>query len=170
MSVIAVLTQEHRLFDRLALRLRPAPELDERQARAQIEQALLVLIPALGSHDETEHAVFDRPEEEWPADARTVAALVQAQHESLSALRAEISAVLAQPETPVSRLLTLAAALGEKLRWHLQTEEMMLWPLLSRLPGRSLDRSIERQAERNLRALTSAVARLDAEERSHGAL
>jgi hypothetical protein len=170
MNIIAELSREHRLFERLTARLHPHPELEDDQARARIVEALLVLLPALDRHDRLEETVFSRPEAHWPKDAELVHRLAEAQHDSLRALRSEIAAVLAsQLETRFSRLAALADLFAEKLKWHLQTEELLLWPLYAKLSPRSIDHSAARQAAENAAVLKRAVERLAPGARFEGA-
>ncbi len=158
MSVLAALAREHRLFERLIARLRPADDVEPGEARVQLEEALALLLPALDRHDRLEDLVYGRPEASWPKDEELAHRLVEAQHASIHALRAEVSAVL-ETDCPLARLAALAGLLAEKLKWHLQTEEMLLWPLQARRHGRSIDGSLERQARRDVEELERAVSR-----------
>lgn len=162
MTLFETLGREHGVFRRLIARLRAAREDEPIPGRTAVVQTLLVLLPALKRHDELEDALFRRVDAALDNDEELARRLVEAQHASLRSLRSEIETALAeQRASPFARLAGLAETLGEKLSWHLQTEEMLLWPLYARGDSRSIEASLQRRAQESLRHVQYAVARLE---------
>jgi hypothetical protein len=162
MSVLATLAREHRLFETLIARLRFCAERDGPGARARVSDLLQVLLPALERHDAVETLVFGEPGQAWERDERSAHELVEAQHDALRGLRAEVQTLLREKtDAPFSRLALLVDALCGKLEWHLKTEELLVWPLYLKRTGRSVAHSLEREAEKGVAALEASVARLN---------
>lgn len=161
MSVLNCLSREHRLFEMLTARLRFCAERDGPGARARIEDLLQVLLPALEQHDAIETLIFTLPQS-WERDERSAHELVEAQHDALRGLRAEIQTLLRdRSDAPFSQLALLVDALCGKLDWHFKTEELLLWPLHLKRSGRSVGRSLDREAQKGVEELEAAVARLN---------
>jgi hypothetical protein len=160
MSVVAALAEEHRLFERLILRLRQACELPPAQCHLILRQTLQVLLPALLSHDAVEELVF-RPAHAKDHDQRRALAIVDAQHANLRQLRLEMEELLdGEPRESLPRLRKLVGALAEQLEWHLRTEEMLLWPSCAKQASRSIAAALERKARRGVTELARAIDRL----------
>jgi hypothetical protein len=160
MSIIAILAREHRLFERLVQQLEDGADLPQPLARARVAEALLVLLPALERHDRIEDLVFGDEAGGSDQDSRRAHDIVDAQHQALRALREEIEVLLRdEADSVFNRLRGLILLLTAKLQWHFKTEEMLLWPRQAAL-GRSVGRSLEREAAKSVAELEAAVASL----------
>lgn len=159
MKVLELLSREHaafrRLLDRLETDLRhPAP-----RARAEMSEALQVLLPALDRHEEIEELVFERPASEDSADAETLAEVAE-QHRAIDALRGEILYALElADDCPFERLHALTGFLSRNLREHLVTEEIKLWPRCQEALRRTFERDLSAHLDRRIRALEREVER-----------
>ncbi len=150
MSLLATLTQEHRLFARLLGRLERSLQFDEDTARSEVRNTLLVLLPALDRHERLEDLLFgDQGAPALKADKRLLAQ-VELQHAGIQVLRDQLVDLLrGSTAEPVARLKVLVTDLCARLRAHFLTEETRLWPAYGE-GGRALGRSLEREARRRV--------------------
>lgn len=159
MTSLAALAREHRLFERLLDRLHAMGELEPELARPLIRRTLATLLGALERHDALEDRLAGDCRNGSPAEEVWARELVDAQHGGLRELRREIAHVLAHEDhSTLPRLKTLTELLADKLRWHFETEEMLLWPLLVKRRSRSIGASLGRDAADNARLLEKELA------------
>ena len=161
MSVLETLAREHALFRKLLHRLEQAIDLNETSARRQIQNTLLVLFPALETHEEIENLVFDPFLMKLHHGRKEFLRKVGRQHTLLHSLKKDVLRALAgSPKDDFDFLKTLVLQLTEILKHHLETEEEYLWPEYLKFLGRSAGRSLGHRAARKVRELE-----LDVEDR-----
>lgn len=165
MSVFDSLAKEHALLLRLVGRLeRAASEPDGRAAARETRNILLVLFKALEAHEALEHLVFDDSPDAPPPAAYAALAKVEAQHESLAALRKEAAALLGSVSLEgVEPVRELALNLAKLLRRHFDDEERTLWPGFHAYARRSTLHRLSRQAAEQLKLMERDVTRYWAE-------
>ncbi|MFI5349133.1 MAG: hemerythrin domain-containing protein [Elusimicrobiota bacterium] len=158
MTIVDELAREHADFLRLVDRLEASAGGDERTARRDVRNTLLILIAALDAHERIENLAFGDPRGARPIRARRVLELVDAQHREILDLRVEfLEAINSCRSLPMPRLLFLVRRLADSLRAHFQTEEEGLWPLYAR-SRKPVDPSLRRRLERGVLALERDVA------------
>jgi hypothetical protein len=155
MSVLDTLSREHRLFTRLADRLENSVKLAEDAARSEMKNVLLLLLPALDTHEEIEDLVFGHPYAAQPG-ARVILAEVSAQHSEILALREDLLVALREAAgCPFAALSQMVLNLVQKLKLHFITEETGLWPHYA--ASRARNGALARQAERRVKDLETDV-------------
>lgn len=159
MSLFATLTREHQLFGRLVDRLERAVSYDERTAKSEVRETLLVLFPALERHEELEDLLFAPRGGGRSASADRASARVEVQHRRLKVLKDEALERLAKAEDAgPGELPAVVLPLVKRLREHFRTEETVLWPHYEG-SSRSLTRGLERRAAARVKELESEVRR-----------
>jgi len=143
MSVFAGLAREHRLFAQLARQCERSLAHDEADARRELTATMRVLLPALVRHEEVEDLLFRDPAYAAQKNVNRILAMVNAQHNEIEALRSEIEALLQDAErSAFERLKAGVSIFVRKLKFHLETEENLLWPSYNNLESRSIRRSL----------------------------
>ena len=163
MIVAELFTKEHALFRALLDSVELGLAQREDRARADVSDALRVLLPSLDRHAEIEDIVFRYPPDNVDDDPRALAE-VGAQHRALAALRNEILFALERSteEYPFVKLRALTESLINDLREHFKTEELRLWPLYPGALKRPVDAVVpihlDRRAQALDRKLSQAIA------------
>lgn len=154
MNVVELFVKEHALFRVLLDKLELDLAQREDRARADVSDALRVLLPSLDRHAEIEEIVFRYPPD-GAADEPEALEEVAAQHRELSALRNEILLALERSSEgyPFANLRTLTESLIDDLRVHLETEEIRLWPLYQGALGRPLEAVVPIHLDKRAQAL-----------------
>lgn len=154
MIVAELFAKEHALFRALLDKLELDLAQREDRARADVSDALRVLLPSLDLHAEIEDIVFRYPPDNVVDDPKALAE-VAAQHHALSALRDEILFALERSaeEHPFVKLRALTESLINDLREHLETEEMRLWPFYQGALKRPLDAVVPIHLDKRAQAL-----------------
>jgi hemerythrin-like domain-containing protein len=157
MSVLDTLAAEHALFERLLREFKEALRYDPDTARRQLRDTLLVLIPALESHEELEDLIFGRAAEKG---GRHVFSELSREHRRIDLLRRElVDAMRDASECPFDTLKELILQLTARVRQHFLVEELRLWPRYRELVGRSISRSLERRAQDQFKRLVREMER-----------
>jgi|GEM_PF-5386637 len=157
MRAIDALTKEHRVFLRLIDRIERALRRQETQARAEVRESLLVLLPALDRHEEIEDSVFAGEDSAPEGDGKALLAELRREHARVNLLRAEIAEALGGAENSWGGFGASVAELTAKLRDHFIVEEKRLWPRYARTAGRSRDKSAARRVLREVRRLEGEI-------------
>jgi len=154
MIVAELFVKEHALFRVLLDKLELDLAQREDRARADVSDALRVLLPSLDRHAEIEEIVFRYPPDGADDEPKALAE-VAAQHRELSALRNEILLALERSSEgyPFAKLRELTQSLINDLRVHLETEEMRLWPLYQGALKRSLEAVVPIHLDKRAQAL-----------------
>lgn len=154
MTIAEHFTKEHALFRVLVNELELDLARAEDRARADVSDALRVLLPSLDRHAEIEEIAFRYPPDNVDDDPKALAE-VAAQHRALAALRNEILFALerSSEEYPFVKLRALTESLINDLREHLQTEELRLWPLYQEALKRPLDAVVPIHLDKRAQAL-----------------
>lgn len=166
MSIVEVLTREHRVFERLIGRIERSLKLDEVHAREELRESILVLLVALERHEDIENLVFRQTSAADKRGARALFHEIAVQHRKIGALKDELLQAFDEAQADsYDSIKSLALQLVGKLRSHFQTEENRLWPRYLGLSSRSLERSVSQRAkqsviklERDITENTSAVS------------
>lgn len=154
MSILQTLAREHGQFRRLIHRLEEAADHDESAARREIQNVLLVLFPALETHEEIEDLVFDPFLLELRRGRKEFLAKVKRQHRLIHSLKKDVLRALEDSSKESFEFLrTLILQLCEVLKHHLGTEEQSLWPEYLKFLGRSVSRSLDHRASKKVREL-----------------
>lgn len=140
MSVFKALSEEHRMLRALARRLeRTLEDSDERFARREVRSLLLLMLRALGDHEDFENAVFARPLKHASEDGRAAARVLAREHAQVDRLRGEATGLLERGDgTGFAGLRELALRLTAALDAHFDLEERDLWPRLNAVESRSI--------------------------------
>ena len=154
MSVIETLAREHSMFRRLLRRLEQSLEREERVARREVQNTLLVLFPALETHEEIEDVVFDPFVLEMKKGRRGFLGNVKRQHRLLHSLKKDVMRALDDAsKVDFDYLRTVILQLSEVLKHHLASEEQTLWPEYLKFLGRSVSRSLDHRAAKKVKEL-----------------
>ena len=157
MNVIPDLAREHKIFAALIDRLERSPAYNEKTMRGEVRDVLLVLLPALDLHEQIEETVFGHPAYAAKEDAKHLLGETEYEHRQIQALQEELIEALAlDSQTPIAPLKSLVVRIATKLRLHFETEEKRLWPHY-RAFSRSLDQSVKRRVEEQVKALGKDV-------------
>jgi len=157
MSVIRGLAREHAAFTQLIKRLEASAVGDEKAARRDVRNTLLILLSALDKHEKVEDIVFGNPSYASREDAKRIIDQVEFQHQEIQELRLEFSDSIAfSGVVPIQRLQFLVKRMADSLRVHFKTEEECLWPHYENF-SRSLDISIRRRLDQSVKALESDI-------------
>jgi len=158
MSVLIGLAREHAAFAKLINRLEACAAGDEKAARRDVRNTLLILLSALDKHEKAEDVVFGHPGYASHSDAKLILDLVALQHRMFQELRQEfLETVTSTDGVPLQRLQFLVKRMAETLRAHFKTEEESLWPHYEKY-RRSLDASLRRRLELSVKAVESDIA------------
>lgn len=160
MGLLDLLTREHDVFRALLERMETAFKYGEEIARREIQENLLLLVPALEKHERIEDVAFPVPERGSRADHRRAVAQMAEQHEDVSRLRARALEALEHfDRVSIEELKTLVLRLGDRLRVHFRMEERRLWPEARPALGRAREAAMERRLSRQLRDLERSIER-----------
>jgi iron-sulfur cluster repair protein YtfE (RIC family) len=163
MNVIRGLAREHAAFTKLIERLEAGAAGDEKTARREVRNTLLILLSALDKHEKVEDVVFGNPSYASSEEAKRILEEVESQHQELQELRLEfLEAATSSDAVPMQRLKFLVSRMADGLRMHFKTEEERLWPHYENF-SRSLDASIRSRIERSVKDLESDIAANSAE-------
>lgn len=163
MGTFASLEAEHRLFEGLIKRLETGLKREERLARSELRDALLILSPALSMHERIEDTVLDPAICACRRGLGGVAALTALQHEQIESLRKDVAYALERASVAdIEHLESLVLELAASLREHFHTEEAKLWPLYRQAASRSVGRSLDRRLRAQVRSLEDEVRARDA--------
>lgn len=155
--MLDTLAGEHALFERLLLDLKEDLRYDPDTARRLLRGTLLVLIPALESHEELEDLVFSQAAQRG---GRAALSELNKEHRRVALLRKElVDAMRDISDFPFDKLREMVLLLAAKLRQHFMLEELRLWPRYRELVGRSVNRSLERRAQEQLKRFLRDVER-----------
>ena len=158
MSLFLTLTREHELFSELIERLEHSLTFDDSAARQELTRTALVLLPALGRHEEIEDLVFGSPRYRRREGAAKILAQLDAQHRKIETLRKEILELLETEEGyDLEHLKDRISALCERLRVHFKAEEAHLWPHFERSMGGASERTLDLRARRQLDVLKNEI-------------
>jgi len=158
MIVAELFIKEHALFRALLDRVELGLARRDDRARADVGNALRVLLPSLDRHAEIEDIVFRYPPDNVD-DAPRALAEVGAQHRALAALRNEILFALERStEYPFVKLRALTELLINDLRQHFETEERRLWPLYPGALKRPVDAVVPIHLDRRAQALDKELS------------
>ncbi|MBI3553395.1 MAG: hemerythrin domain-containing protein [Elusimicrobia bacterium] len=159
MSVLDTLSGEHALFVGLVKDLQNGLKYDEETARRLVRDVLLILLPALEKHEQIEDLVFGGAS--WPGrSTQRVAAELNKEHWRIALLRGELTELMKESsQCPFGRYQEKVMELAVKLHEHFLMEETRLWPRYRELAGRSVNRSLERRAQEQLKRLLREVER-----------
>ncbi|MFI5345530.1 MAG: hemerythrin domain-containing protein [Elusimicrobiota bacterium] len=156
--MIQSLTREHVIFAQLLERLESVAAGDEKTARRDVRNTLLILLSALDRHEKTEDIVFGNPSYASREDAHLILDQVAEQHQRIQELRLEfLQTSVSSDSVPMARLKLLVDRMAESLRAHFRTEEETLWPHYENF-SRSLDASIRRRLDESVKALENDIA------------
>ena len=157
MSVLDTFAGEHAVFERLIQELQDALRQDEDSARRALRDTLLILIPALESHEKLEDLVFSGAVKKGAGKAISE---LNKEHWRIALLRRELLEAMKDSwEFPFDKLSELMLKLVCELRQHFLMEERRLWPRYRELAGRSAGRALERRAQLQLKRLLGEVQR-----------
>ncbi|HVA66717.1 MAG TPA: hemerythrin domain-containing protein [Elusimicrobiota bacterium] len=160
MSVFAGLEREHRVFARLARQCERSLARGEADARRELAETMRVLLPALVRHEEVEDLLFRDPAYAARNDAKRILAVVDAQHDEIEALRAELEALLRDARRcDFERLKTGVSLFVRKLAFHFETEENLLWPSYNSLGSRSIRRSLSHEVDERVDEMETEMRR-----------
>jgi hypothetical protein len=159
MIVAELFAKEHALFRAFIDRLEVDLAQRRDKARADLSDALRILLPSLDRHAEIEDIVFQYPPDGVDDDPKALAE-VAAQHHTLAALRNEILFALERSteEFPFAKLSTLTQSLIKGLRVHLATEETRLWPLYQAALARPVDAVVPIHLDKRARILEKQLS------------
>lgn len=160
MSVFQSLAEEHRMLWALVIRLeRCLQDADERLARRESRNVLLVFLRALEAHERLEQLVYGKSFRELSPEGREALEMVERQHAALTEIRAEASELAARAaDMDLRALKPLSARLAQELRAHFASEERELWPRYNALAGRSLRRGLDRRAGEKVKSMARELA------------
>lgn len=160
MSVFKSLVEEHKLLREMGRRLIAALEdSDERRARRESRNILLVLLRALEGHELFENGVFLRALADLSEHEMSAADSLRKQHAAIEKLRWETDQLLREdPDCGSATMRPLAERLVRMLEKHFDSEEKELWPQLNAVRSRAARQRAKREAGERLAELKKELA------------